>query len=64
MGKPSSEACQEVPTVPQLITALMLHPRSAFGSAARASASMDSTNDATRLATEASSIVTQTVVLW
>jgi len=64
LGKPSNEACQEVPTVPQLITALMLHPRSALGFAARAIASMDSTNEATRLATEAISIVTQTVVLW
>ena len=64
LGNPSSEDCQEVATVPQLITALMLQPRSALGFAASLSASMDSTNDATRLATEAISIVTQTVTLW
>ena len=63
MGNPSSEDCQDAATVPQLITALMLHPRSACGSSASVSASTASTNDATRLATEAISIVTQTVTL-
>src|ERR1700733_6298843 len=64
LGKPSSDDCHDLATVPQLITALMLHPRFAWGFLASVMASTDSTNDATRLAAEATSIVTQTVTLW
>jgi hypothetical protein len=42
LGKPSNDACQEFTTVPQLITALILQLRAAFGSSARRRASTDS----------------------
>jgi hypothetical protein len=48
-GKPNRCACHEAPTVPQLMTALMLQDRLAVGSAASLIASYDSTNDASRL---------------
>ena len=63
LGKPSTEACQEPATVPQLMTALMLQPRSAFGFSASWSASTARTKEATRLAADATSIVTHTVTL-
>src|SRR5262245_23786732 len=57
LGKPSRCACHEVPTVPQLITELMLQARLAVGSAASVIASTESTNDATRLRHADASIV-------
>ncbi len=47
-GKPSRLACQVSPTVAQEIVEEMLQPRSANGSSASFTASMDSTRDAQR----------------
>jgi hypothetical protein len=56
-GNPNRLACHEAPTVPQLITALMLHARAARGSAARMIASTESTKDAVRLSNAETSMV-------
>lgn len=49
LGNPNTEACQEAPTVPQLMAVLMLQDRSAWGSLARVTASTERTKDARRL---------------
>ena len=57
LGKPKSAACQELPTAPQLIAALMLQLRSESGLAAKAMASTAKTKEATKLITAENSIV-------
>src|SRR5690348_17064871 len=49
LGKPNTWACHDVATVPQLTTELRLQDSAAPGSAARRTASTDSTNAASRL---------------
>src|SRR4051812_6251048 len=62
LGKPNTDACHEEATVPQLRTALMSQPRSALGFSASVIASTASTNEATRLVMDDTSITIQTPV--
>ena len=57
LGNPNKLACHDVATVPQLSTALMLHDKATFGSAASRTASIDNTKDAVRLTNAENSMV-------